>query len=777
MSKRITKPISIIPFWIHNLEDFLPDEDYPVLHPKSKAYADYWLKQSENCMYGIWGNDSVIKDNKKVGGYRWLTNKGAFYTHHTVIEMEVEGQKAKGTKRPKQRDVEWLMEYDSATCDGFSGYSDDKLCTAFRPIGKMERGEKLTHSDKYRIDELGDQLRDKYGKFKKYVDARVMLYNTYDEPLGKPLWANECQNHLLLSTRRLGKSSWTVNGEVEYEFTFNGARTIDELYGHKTTSTVVVGSGNSDKTKEFFAKFNKSYDYLRSDVGSYNDGRVSASGFWWWKTEGSVLKENSFLTNQIKVEGRGAGLTGPGSRLWHVTYGKSASKGAGTSTNLSVIEEIGLTPDVEDIWAENAPTQKSNFKFGKSVGIGTGGDFELIECSKKMAYNPLAYDILPCKNYFVPGGKDTCRFVPATYYQDQFRNENGMQDILKAFEDIMYERDIKERLDTRQYLRHKASYPLTLEEIFVRFDGNEFPVKNLEERQAALKNGAVDTSIGMLAFTDSRNTDAYWIEDFDLVPLLEMEDLTDDNVNKEGAILQYEPPNLDKPIRKYNDRNPMYLVGAEPVRNDKGSSYYYTYVWKFFDYANPERMQNNIVMEYFGRLNETDKNLKISFAMAAYYGCNIYAEVNNDRIKGLARLMKKFEWLQPDLKYSDGLEVNVKKENDVGAYISPGQNYGLEKLTNEWLRQVVSYTEKIKASGYTREDVILADTLNSQMLCNQLIAYDRDGNFDAYDGIRLMALWCKANEKAEDQYIDTDKDKKLLDTMRKMMKTGHYQRN
>jgi len=772
LSKKIAKPISVIPFKLNNMADFVPDQAYPNLHPQSKAYNTYWDQKTEDCLYGIWGDDSRMEGAHKVGGQRWLPGNMAFYTHHTIIKKEIPGQDAKGDAPPDMRDVEWLLGYDNITCDGFGGFEYDNKFTCFRPIGKMEAGIDLTNSEKKLIERHSDFIRDKYGNFKKYKEAREYLYETRPEPLGKPLWLNEKKNNMLLSTRRLGKSYFVINGIVLYKFTFNGAKTLEEFYQQKTSITCVIGSGNSDKTKEFFEKFNTAYDYLRDSVGSYRDGKRIDSGYWWWKIEGSTKKENSFITNAVKAEGRGAGLVGPGSRLWHVSYANSASKGAGTSLDEAIIEEVGLTPDVEDIHAENTPAQKSDYKFGKSTYIGTGGDFDTIEGSKKLFYYPDTFDILACKNIFVKGGKDTARFVPATYYENQFRDENGNQDIQLAFEDIMAERDKKEALDTMQYLRHKASYPLTPDEIFVKYDGNSFPVKNLEKRKAFLKDGGVPFSIGKIAFFDKQNTDAYWLEDFDSRPLLEMEDLSADNMNKEGAMIQYEEPNEDRPKRKYNDRNPMYLTFVEPVRNDKGTSYMYSYVWKFFDWANPDRIQDNIVFEWFGRIdNDNDKNLARAFAIAAYYDSNIYAETNNDRIKGYARSIKKYEWLQPWLGHLPGLETSTNKEQDVGVYILPGQNISLEKLTNEWLRKVVRFNERIDGSEFTREEEIMADTLNSQMLCSQLISYHREDNFDAYDGIRLKAIWDKANEGIDAQFIDNDKEKKILTIMKQIQAT------
>ncbi len=72
--------------------------------------------------------------------------------------------------------------------------------------------------------------------------------------------------------------------------------------------------------------------------------------------------------------------------------------------------------------------------------------------------------------------------------------------------------------------------------------------------------------------------------------------------------------------------------------------------------------------------------------MAAYYGCNIFSEINNDAIKGVARNMHRYDWLQPRLGHIEGLEVNMKTDYDVGFYVLPKMNAGLEKLVDAFLR-------------------------------------------------------------------------------------------
>lgn len=769
--KRKEKPISVIPFKINNLGDFLGDSEYPVYHPSTRNYDKYWEERTGECIYGLWGDDSRKEGERKIGGFRWLPGNMVFHTQHTIIDRTLPGQRNKGPGRPDLRDVEWLIGYDLATCDGFAGFEYDKKYTCFRPVGKIEKGEKLTHAEELRMDMFGDIIRDRNGKLKQYVDSREYLYQTRDEILGNPLWLNESQNYVLVSTRRLGKSSIIINAIAVYNMVFNGAKRLDEFYNQSTRTTTVVGSGNSDKTKEFFEKFRITYDHLRTNVGSYNEGDQSFTGAWWWKIEGSVAKENSYISNRVKAKGQD-GYTGPGSRIWHQSFAKSASKGAGTSMNDGIIEELGLTPDCEDIFAENEPAQKADIKFGKNVGIGTGGDFKIIEGNKKLILNPSALNILPCRNVFSPGKGPTCRVIPATYYQDQYRDENGNQDIFKSFEDIIHERRKKEKEDTKQYLRHKASYPLHLDDIFLRLDGNKFPITHLENRLEELRDGAVPYSTGKIAYYDMFNTKAHWIEDLSLKPLMEMDDLAEDEMkvlDEKGCFVQYEPPNLDRPERIKNDRNPLYLTYIEPVRNDKGSSWMFAYVWKFFDFKHPDRIQDNIVMEWFGRYPNNDLNLERAFQMAAMYDSNIYPEINNDGIIGVARRLGKLDWLVTELGDVPGLEVQNKKSHGYGFYVAPGMNPGLETLTDEFLRQEVSFVERIIGDKYERESVIRADTINSRMVCSQLIEYNSEsGNYDAYDGYRLRAIWGKATEKPDEQFADKQGNQELLKAMREL---------
>lgn len=736
------------------------------MNPYSLKYDRYWSDRTVECLEGIWGDDSKTDTytGEHVGGYRWLPGNIVFHTHHCPILKEVPGRKAKVLTNPDLRDIEWFIGYDLAACDGYSGMKDDKERTCFRPIGELQKGNKISNSDKILIERYEDDLRDKYGDYKKYVDARDYMYQTHDAPMGTPLWHNESQNYMLLSTRRLGKSYIVINGVALYKFTFNGARTLAEYWSQDSSTTCVVGSGESSKTKEFFAKWNVSYDWLRTEVGA----EENESGAWWYKIAGSVAKENTFVTDKVKVSG-GDGYTGPGNRLWHVSYARSASKGAGTSLDEGIIEEVGLTEGVEDIHAENTPAQKSDYKFGKSTYIGTGGDFDKIESSRKMFYKPRAFEILPCKNLFDLTGGETARFVPSYYYPNQYRDDQGNQDINLAFEDIMSERDFKESQDTLQYLRHKASYPIEPKEIFVKADGNKFPVSNLEDRREQLENGAVRTSIGRIAFSNRENTEAYWIEDLDGMPLTEMQHLTDDLFDKEGMICQYESPRPYRPKRKYNDPNPMYLLFVEPVRNDVGSSFFYAYVWKFDDFDDPSTLTHNIVCEWLGRFdNNNEKNLERVFQMAAYYDCNIFPEINNDAIKGYARRVNKFDWLIPEVHSVEGLEATNRVNHEVGFYVAPNMKPGLVKLLNEFLRKRVDHQQRIEEDQIIIEETIIADTITSQIACAQLIDYNDEGNFDVVDGLRLLPVWYKIHEGVSEQFQDLNADKELRELMRQM---------
>ena len=194
------KPVEILPFQIYNVKAFL-NQKHPVLHPQSPEYDPYWEGETAKCILGHWGYDYA--DGQ--GGWRWMPGNLYFYINMCVIKKEGDSGK-EVTDNPSLRDVDWFIFYALAICEGFSGFENDKETTCFRPLGPGFKEERIYPGiDTVLLEKYDEHLRKPDGTYKDYIDARDYLYQTIDEPMGNPLWLNECQNLVVLSSRRIGK--------------------------------------------------------------------------------------------------------------------------------------------------------------------------------------------------------------------------------------------------------------------------------------------------------------------------------------------------------------------------------------------------------------------------------------------------------------------------------------------------------------------------------------------------------------------------------------------
>lgn len=759
------KPVKLLPFDLYNIEDFIGAISWYNYHPvrEEDKYREYWEQEATYSILGKWGNDSKTVKGKRVGGYRWIPGNMYFSTNYLPIEKD-DPDNPTGRQiltNADFRDVDLLINYDLAVSAGFAGFSGDDRYSGFYPLKLYEEnnGKLPSHAMRILMERHKHHLVDKYGKLKKYKDPFEILYATYYDPIGDPLWLNELSDYMILSTRRLGKSYNILNGVACYDFVFGGAKSPDDYFNWGTSSTTIVGSGKSEKTKEFFDKWLKSYDWLRTKVGAYTEKDGSLiEGCFWLPTQGGIRKENDVLTNSVLARG-GQGLVGPGSKMIHLSFLTDASKAAGFAPTTLIAEEQGLIKDPVRVHSESAPGMERDYKFGRYIGIGTGGDFEKVEGSKKMYYNPENYKILKIKCPFT--GKYKARFIPVYYYKNQYRDENGNQDYKAAFEDHMLDRQREERGDPEKYLQFKSSYPIIDSEIFMIVKGNYFPVADLEKRKLALETTPLNISMGKLEWTDRQNTIPIWNEDLDAVYIDNIDDMMKAKGTKAavGTIAIYEHPKKYKP--KPTIDNPMYILFADLVRNDTGSSFVYAWIEKQYDFGDSSAIQQGCVAEWFGRFDRTEDNHNQIFKMAMYYNALIFPEINNGDIKGYARLRNRYNMLHPCLNNSDGLEIAIDDSHEVGLYVGPTMRGPMENMLREKLLAKVDTKEYLSGKEYRREEIKYVDTITSVLQINCLLEYSRDKNNDVADGMMVGAVWNKSIEKAEPQHFDSESDKKL----------------
>lgn len=738
MSKKLTR---LLPFKIQNIGEFI-HRDHPTIFPELPKYEQYWLEQARRSLEGLWGYDYNEKTGE--GGWRWMPGNLYFYINLTTIKQEGDfGSEV--TAPPMLRDTEWFIFYGLIACDGFSGFENDDYKTCYRPVGKLQRNEELSNKDKKFLQKYDSYLRKPNGEYKDYVDAVDYLYLTHKEVLGKPLFLNESKNFLLLTSRRTGKS-WSIgNGVITYDFTFNGASNLNQFLKNKVSSTVVVGAVDSKYSKELLSKFTHAYDHLRTQVGSYFINGLDYNGAFWRPYEGSA-GVNGTLTNRVKIKG-GGGFIGPGSKVVHVSYNDNPSAGVGYAARRMVVEEVGLVGNFPEVHAENSATQIRDTKYGYSVYIGTGGNIDKIQKLKEAFYDPESYDILSYPNEYRAKGKRIAAFIPSYYQNNLFRDANGNQDIEKAYEDEIGIREAKKKSGSKAFEGRKLSFPLEPSEMFMHKGGNSFPTIEIQERLDALTAGAFKYSKGVLIYTDKEKKSVRWYEDVKgkYEPIINFGD--EDEFRKtgkslEGAVLVFEHPIFPLPEPSVN--NPQYIVFYDPVRDEgDGTSICSVIVFKTWQLYDKQKIQYNIVAEWHGRFNKLEDNHEMAIKLAQYYNAKLLPEINNSDILRYVRMENKLNIFQPQPELAISGIVKQKKSYRYGVFISPGMKPDLELYLNEVLHTHVDYNEQIVGEVYQVDPVKMVENIPSKRVLQELLYYNRDGNFDAVSCLFILGLWVR----------------------------------
>jgi hypothetical protein len=757
------KPVRLLPFDIKSIDDYLVKQ-HPVLFPETLEYKQYWDEQAEYVIEGKWGWDN---DEKDEGGWRWCPGNLYFYVNMTVIKDE-DDDGTEVTIRPKLRDVEWYLFYALAACDGFSGFSDDDVYTCHRIVESIENNQPLLEKDKIRLKKIGHRLYNSKGELKKYKEAREYLYEYREKPLGKAIYDNEALNMILLSSRGIGKSHSMSGGVIEYDFVTNGARTLSQFLNEETSSTIVVGSEDSKKSTELLNKFSDAYEYLRTDVGGYFKDGFKINGAFWRTYEGSLSSgTNKPFTNRVSLKG-GKGDDGPGSKIVHVSYKANAQAGVGYRARRMIVEEAGLLVSFFETHAENSATQKRKTKFGYTVYIGTGGNIEKIKEIREAFNNPRDYQVLPFKDVFNGTEKEIGLFVPSYYRNDIYRDELGNTDYLAAFADEMAIREEMKRGGSSAYEGHIISYPIVPQEMFLNNSGNVYPTDALEERLHELEQGAWKPNFGELLYTDNTQTRCYWAEDTaKKLPYIKRWGDEKKMRDLKTGIIMYEPPIANLPAPSFN--RPLYMVFYDLVHKEGenvGSSLAVGFVFKFWDLDNPDKIQFNIVAEWVGRYPNMEDNHEQILKLATFYNAKVLPEYNGDFVR-YCRMTNRYHMLQPRPGLAiDGI-LKQGSANDVGVYVSPGMLSDMELYSLEVLNKPISKEETLEGNLYVERFIRMVHKLTSMRLTEELLYYDRDGNFDFVSAFLLLGLCIRQMDIQPVKRHDENKVKTKMDSVKK----------
>ena len=429
-----------------------------------------------------------------------------------------------------------------------------------------------------------------------------------------------------------------------------------------------------------------------------------------------------------------------------MTFKNSAFKSVGKSATRMIFEEAGLFQNLKTAYTVSEPLFRDGDRMiGIPIIFGTGGDMSgATQDFADMFYNPSKYGLAEYNNIYEKtdiNGKcgwfvDEMWFRPGDLVADgklyHGIDENGNAHRWVAEYNLDLERDSKRGSDKKAYNTALTQKCKTPSEAFLVTEGNVFQTAELYARLSKLKsddNFKYLGTPGELAEIDGKIT---WVPDLKekLKPLLNFP--LKPNQDTEGCIIMYEPP-ID-----YNGVVPddLYIIGHDPwgINAEGGKSLGATYVLKTKKLGLQGFGHDEIVAEYVGRpdpggMDEYNYNLE---KLALYYNAKINFENDRGEVRPFFTKRKRLDLLCPPpyTTIARHLQSSNMAGRKFGYSMSSDTMKGIgEQYLYDWLG------ERRGVDDNTGLELTNIDFLTSKPLIEELIAYNRKGNFD-----RVMAL-------------------------------------
>lgn len=604
---------------IHNRKAFLTD--IPMLHPDSPKYIQYWTEQTRRCIEGYWGFDNV--------GWRFMPPTLYFYGNFFKIYNFDKFSKVRIEIPPLVRDIDWIIHYSFLVVKGFSGFKDDEqfTCSKLRLTWDESKTPRKTN-------ELA--IYNSKGKLKTYIEPYEYLKQTFKKPLGKALYHNSAKNLLIFGSRGGGKS-YSVAGITAHHLTFDGMTEFtQDLLDNPPRCLICIGSSETGKSGELCAKV--ADGLLAQGVskslgvwGDINSDDFTPNPFYRdWIGELKVGEKKKFFRYNYDTNINGRWVKdggGTGSGIVHVNYSDKKQGGAQAAAGgryaIVEYEEVGLMPNFIDALLSNVATVSGDGEqVGVQIGIGTSGNIDLVQDSKKVFFNPKDYNFLEFDDIWGNSGKIGL-FIPAYIVDSDEKDENGNTNIEQALLKYMKRREEAKDANDPDVLRTEMmNYPLIPEDMFVSRKGSYFPVIEALERERQLIKDNEYRKIGTPSklIWDSNMPNGVRAEyDDSIEPFYEFP-YTRSISQLDGGLIIYEHPQKIKGVTP----DDMYIATLDPYvaeNIEDGES-----LGVFFIFLNPKYTRlgyngNYLVASYIGKnRNGTDAFYEIIEKSLAYYG-------------------------------------------------------------------------------------------------------------------------------------------------------------
>ena len=703
-------------------------------------WFEYWEEQLRRCIEGYAVTDTDGRIHKITGHHYFYLN----FTEIQIVEEDEDDEDSvvanKETRPPDfwDGDYDYFWSLEIAKNGLFTKNSqvpstqeERELYKAYQKelrllkeeFGANYKGELKYIETKRKRDELSQQVLDRLGlRVKPHLD-----------------YVNGGYHMIVGKSRRKG-------------YSYKDGAICANIYNTTRNAQVIIGA------------FEKKFLYPKGTMGMASDYLNYLNEFTGWAKSRDFVDKQDHKRASYKTTKDGVVIEkGYKSEIFALSFKDNPDAARGKDGKIVLLEEAGAFPNLKDAYNAIYPALTGgSYITGQIIIFGTGGDMESGTVDyADMFYNPEAYRLMPFINIWDEGAENTtCGFFhPVIWNLEGFYDDQGNSDIEAAtkWENERRATKLEKSNSTSILQQHVQEYPFCPSEAFLTVSVNNFPVIELRNQLNKVIQEKLQIKKGTPVYLTREEGKV--VAKPDLKEALE-------------PIYNYKPKVADLTgcpiIYEYPQTNPpagLYKIGYDPYRQDLSSGVSLAAIYVYKTMSSSNYAKNIIVAEYVGRPQEADDVNRIASMLADLYNAEIMHENEVTHVKNYFRRIKRLDQLaaQPDAVIS----ANVKNSTVARIYgihmIEKLKDSG-EKYIKDWLLEIRDYDEH-------GTPILNLHTIYSIGLLEELIQYNRKGNFDRVMAFMMCMFQVQEDELGKDYAKDQNqKAKDIMDFMGKLFK-------
>lgn len=692
-------------------------------------WQEYWETQLDRCIKGY----SVFEED---GTEHKITGHHYFYLNFTQIQIVLENEDdesavaEKITQNPDfwDGDYDYFWSLEIARNGLFTKNTQvpstpeekkewNALQKQIRILKKELKGNTKNNKEyqelKKKRDKISQAVLDRLGlKVKPHLDY---LDGGYHMIVGK--------------SRRKG-------------YSYKDGAICANVYNTQRSAQIIIGA------------FEKKFLYPKGTMGMASDYLNFLNEHTGWAKSRDYVDKVDHKRASYAEKRNGVTIEkGYQSEIFALTFKDNPDAARGKDGKIFLLEEAGAFPNLKDSFNAIVPALGAGrFITGQIIIFGTGGDMESGTVDyADMFYNPTAYRLMPFMNIWDENAENTtCGFFhPVTWNMEGFYDEQGNSDIEGATEFELDRRREKMEAASSSVIveKHMQEFPFSPSEAFLTVSTNNFPVVELRNQLNKVRAEHLQIIKGTAVYLERKDGKVIARPDLEgkLKPIYNYKVKQDDI---SGCTVVYEYP-VDNPPKG------LYKIGFDPYSQDEGTSLAAIYVYKSIHSGTYSK--NIIVAEFVGRPQEADDVSRIASLLADLYNAEIMHENEVSHVKNYFRRIKRLDQLavQPDAVISKNVKSS-KVARVYGMHMNDQLKDAGEKYIKDWLLEVRDYDENGNA-------ILNLETIYSIGLLEELILYNRKGNFDRVMAFMQVMFQCQEEDLGKD--YSTSENKKIKSVM------------